>query len=404
MNTPETLKSDKNPQSPAAGIKLSALLLFATLPLLLLGLAGAWMITSDPLQLFNTAAPPVENLTFERVILDDNGIRLKVRAGGSEPMKIAQVQVDSAYWKFSQTPPGPLPRMSSAWLQIPYPWVAGDTHTINIVTNTGITFKYVIDVAIQTPTNLVGGLRAQAILGTFVGILPVAIGLLFFPLMRKLGREGMRFLLTMTLGMLVFLLIDTLEGALDFAVRASAAFQGTGMVLLVAGTTCLALIAIGRRQGSPSGLALATFISLGIGLHNLGEGLAIGSALSAGSAGLGAFLIMGFSIHNITEGIAIAAPMVRIKRPTILIFFGLALLAGAPAIGGIWLGSYAIAPQWAALALAIGTGAILQVLFEVGSYVIAQDQDKGLPLDRYALTGFIVGIGFMYFTAMVIKI
>lgn len=391
------------PQAPPA-TKLSTLILYSLLPLLLLALAGAWMITSDPLKIFNTSAPPVENLTFERVILDDNGIHLKVRAGGSEPMVIAQVQVDDAYWQFTQRPPGPLPRLSSVWLDISYPWVSGDAHAINIVTNSGATFEHVIDVAIQTPTHQVGSFQAQVILGAFVGILPVVIGLMFYPLMRRLGGDGIRFLLAMTIGMLAFLLIDTLAEALEFAGEAAAAFQGTAMVLLIAAITCMTLIFIGRKNGVPSGLALATFIALGIGLHNLGEGLAIGAALSAGSAGLGAFLIMGFSIHNVTEGIAIAAPITRAKQPTLITFAGLALLAGAPAIAGIWLGSFAISPQWAALALAIGTGAILQVLFEVGSYIARENDNKGFGLDRYAITGFIIGSAFMYITAMVIKI
>lgn len=401
MTSSQNAKTD---QTPPSETKLSSLILFAALPLLLLALAGAWMMTSDPLRLFNSSAPPVENLTFERVILNDTGIHLKVRAGGSQAMIIAQIQVDDAYWSFTQSPPGPLPRLKSAWLDIPYPWVAGDAHAINLVTNTGATFSHDIDVAIETPINQVGGMQAQVILGTFVGILPVAVGLMFFPLMRRLQREGMRFLLALTCGMLAFLLIDTLNEAVEFADKAAAAFQGTTMVLLVASIVCLALIALGRRHGSPSGLALATFIALGIGLHNLGEGLAIGSALAAGSAGLGAFLILGFSIHNITEGIAIAAPMVRTRQATIMIFIGLALLAGAPAIVGIWLGSYAIAPHWAAFALSIGTGAILQVLFEVGTYTLRQNSDAGINLDRYALAGFIIGAAFMYLTAMAIKI
>ena len=109
--------------------------------------------------------------------------------------------------------------------------------------------------------------------------------------------------------MLVFLLVDTLEGAIEAAAAAAAAFQGTAMVLFVTGTVCLGLIAFGRKQGSPSGLALATYIAFGIGLHNLGEGLAIGASFSAGEVALASFLVLGFAIHNVTEGIAIAAPI-----------------------------------------------------------------------------------------------
>lgn len=379
------------------------LALYISLPLLLLVVAGAWLIASDPLGLFNTLAPPVENLTIERVYLDDSGIHLKVRAGGDEGITIAQIQIDDAYWAFTQQPAGPLSRISSAWINIPYPWIEGDAHVIKLVTNSGATFTHTVEVAIATPRGQTGRLANQAIIGGFVGILPVAIGLLFFPLMRTLQQQGMRFFLALTCGMLAFLLIDTLEAALEFGRQASPAFQGTAMVLLVAGMVFLSLIAYGRRKGLPSGLALASYVALGIGLHNFGEGLAIGAALAAGSAGLGAFLVIGFTVHNLTEGIAIAAPMVR-KMPPLSVFVALALLAGAPAIPGIWLGSLAIAPHWAALAMAIATGAILQVLFEVGSYSLRGEIGGRISLDRYVMGGLAFGISFMYLTALAIKI
>jgi len=380
------------------------IVLSIAVPIMLLVAAGAWLITSDPLDLFDTSgAPPVEKLTFERVYLDETGINLKVRAGGDQPMIIAQVQVDDAYWQFTQSPSGPLTRVASAWINVPYPWVLGEVHLVRLVTNTGVTFEYLIEVAIEIPTGQAGSMRAQAIIGAFVGLVPVAIGLMFFPLMRTMGREGMRFFMALTIGMLAFLLLDTLEAALEFGRSAAPAFQGASLVYLVAGMTFLGLVAIGRRKGAPSGLALAFFVSLGIGLHNFGEGLAIGTALAAGAAGLGAFLVIGFTVHNLTEGIAIAAPLVK-KKPPMWVFAGLVILAGAPAIPGIWLGSFAIEPQWAALALAIATGAILQVLFEVGSYSMRSEKGGRLVIDRYGLAGLTFGIVFMYITALVIQV
>ena len=128
-------------------------------------------------------------------------------------------------------------------------------------------------------------------------------------------------------------------------------------------------MAVSRRRGRPTGVALAGYIALGIGLHNLGEGLAIGAAFAAGAAGLGTFLVMGFTLHNITEGIGIAAPILKV-RPPLSTFAGLALLAVGPAVIGMWIGSLAYAPQWSALALAIGAGAILQVIVEVGALLM----------------------------------
>lgn len=381
-----------------------AYLLWIAAPLAVLGLAIVWLISADPLSGFRNGAPPVEKLTFERTILGPDGIRVLVRAGGSEPMTIAQLQVDDAYWQFTQQPPGPIARGAAAWIEAPFPWVLGEAHAITIVTNTGATFEHEIAVAVPTPTRESVSFASQAVLGAFVGILPVAIGLMFYPALRGIGRGGMTFLLSLTVGLLAFLLVDALEDALELAGEAAALFQGPAMVVLAAAASFLLLMAVGRRSGTPTGLALATFIALGIGLHNLGEGLAIGAAFASGAAGLGTFLMLGFTLHNITEGIGIAAPIVKV-RPPLWTFAALTLLAGGPAVVGLWVGSLAYAPQWSALALAIGAGAILQVIVEVKSMLVRQRSEGSRALlAPSAMAGLAVGVGFMYATAMLVKI
>ena len=376
-------------------------LLWLLLPFAVLGLAVLWLLQADPLQNFRNGAPPVEQLTIERTLLNSDGLSLLVRAGGSEDMKIAQVQVDAAYWEFTQDPPGSIPRGDAAWVKLPFPWVLGEAHNVTFVTNTGATFEHPIAVAVPTPPATPGALLSQATLGAFVGILPVVIGLLFYPALRGAGPQVMTFLLAMTVGLLAFLLIDTVVEALEFAEKSAAVFQGPIMVVLTALASFLVLLGIGRRQGSPTGLALATFIAIGIGLHNLGEGLAIGAAFAAGSAGLGTFLVIGFTLHNITEGIGIAAPILKV-RPSIGTFVGLALLAGGPAVIGIWIGSLAFGPQWTALFLAIGAGAIAQVVVEVCSY-IARDKGSSALLSASSFSGLGVGVALMYVTAMLVK-
>jgi zinc transporter ZupT len=373
------------------------------LPLAALLIATIWLINSDWLRSFDAGAPPVERLTFERTVLDADGIHLYVRAGGSEPVTIAQVTVDDAFWAFSQDPIGPLDRLSAAWLHIPYPWVLGETHEIKLRTNTGLAFTKTIEVAVPTPAAEIGLLRPQALLGAFVGIVPVAIGMLFFPALQRFGTRGLNFVLALTIGLLGFLLIDTLQEALDLGSEAAEAFQGQAMVLLAAATAFLVLIVVGRRGGTPTGLALATYIALGIGLHNFGEGLAIGAAFAAGIAGLGTFLVLGFTLHNVTEGIGIVAPLID-KRPPLWMFAALAMLAGGPAVPGIWLGSLSFSPQWAALALAIGAGAILQVIVEVAAYLARHAERRGANwLSTSTIAGFIVGLGVMYLTAVLVK-
>ena len=372
-------------------------LLLVLAPLAAMLGAFVWIASLDPLRGFNNGAPPVEALTVERTILDGSGISLRVRAGGSEAMVVAQVAV-------TQEPAGPIARGEAVWLRIPYPWVLGEAHHVNLLTNTGATFGHEIGVAVSTPSPTWGQLRLQAVIGAIVGLLPVALGLMFYPAMKGVGRRGMNFLLALTGGLLAFLLIDTISEALELSAEAAAIFQGSAMVWLSALASFLLLMAIGRWRGNPEGIALAFYIALGIGLHNFGEGLAIGGAFAAGSAGLGTFLVLGFALHNVTEGIGIAAPMLR-ARPNLWTFAALTLLAGGPAILGMWAGSLAYAPQWSALALAVGAGAILQVMVEVSAYLVRQNADRQAALmSPVVLVGFLGGIAFMYATAALIKI
>src|SRR3546814_101387 len=130
---------------------------------------------------------------------------------------------------------------------------------------------------------------------------------------------------------------------------------------------------------------------------------AIGSAFATGAAALGTFLVLGFTLHNVTEGIGIVAPLVE-SRIRIATFVGLALLAGLPAVAGVWLGSYAFAPHWAALALAMGAGAILQVLVEVGGLLIRQARRRGASWAApSAVAGAVLGVSVMYGTALLVQ-
>ena len=374
------------------------------LPLVVLAAALWWVFAADPMRSFNNGAPPVETLTFERTILDDTGIRVLVRAGGSEPMTIAQVQVDEAYWLFTQDPPGPIQRGATAWIHIQYPWVVGEAHRVVALTNTGTAFEHEIPVAVPTPQATATQLWPQALVGLIVGVLPVAVGLLFYPALRGVGQSGMTFLLALTVGLLAFLLVDMSIEALELAAESAPLFQGAGLVILAGAASFLILFAIGRRRGVPAGLALAFYIALGIGLHNFGEGLAIGAAFAAGAAGLGTFLVAGFAIHNVTEGIGIAAPILKV-RPPLWSFVALAALAGLPAVFGMWIGSLAYEPQWSALALAIGAGAILQVIIEVGAFLMrSSDKGRAAFFSPAAMGGLLAGLAFMYLTAALIKI
>lgn len=374
------------------------------LPLVLLAAVISIFLTINPLAPLQVSAPPIEKLTVERTVLDDQGISMLVRADGSEPMQIAQIQVDGAYWQFTQDPPDALPRLSTAWIHLPYAWVEGEAHKINVITSTGTGFGHEIAVAVPTPKMSPPRLLAYALLGLYVGILPVGLGMLFYPVLKTISGQGMTFLLALTIGMLAFLFVDTVAEAIEKAANIASAFSGSTLVWIITAVSFLAVFTIGRRIGKPpEGTELATYLALGIGIHNLGEGLAIGAAFAVGEAALGSLLVIGFTLHNVTEGIGIAAPLVE-SRPKLTTLIGLTALAGLPAVIGTWLGAFAFSPIWAVLFLAIGAGAILQVIVEVGAYLVRTAYKLGgWWLSKVSLAGFSLGLAVMYATALLVS-
>ncbi len=376
----------------------------ALLPLGLLALFAAAFLILRPLDRLTENVPPIETLVVERTALGPDGIAVWVRAGGSAPLSIAQVQVDGAYWQFTQTPPGPLSRLESARIDLPYPWVEGETHHLKFITSTGVSFEHTIAVAVPTPALSAGHLVLYGAVGFLVGVVPVALGMMFYPVIRSAGRRPLEFVLALTIGLLVFLLVDTLQEGLEVAAGAASSLQATAVVWLAALVTFVALLVIGRRGGRvPAGVQLALFIALGIGLHNLGEGLVIGASFATGAAALASFLIVGFALHNVTEGVGIAAPLVE-ARPPLRVFAGLAALAGLPAVLGTWAGAYAFSPHWAALCFGVGAGAILQVVVEVAAYLHRQASGAGASaLSGTTLAGFAGGLAIMYATAILVS-
>ena len=379
--------------------------LLALLPLLLLIALVAGFLALDPLSFFRGAFPPLEELAIQRVTFPAPGsIRLEVINGGPDPVTIAQVTVDDAYWQFTISPDNTLSRLESAVIDIPYPWVDGEPLPISLVTTTGVTFPAGVDVAVQSPTTNGRTLLAYALLGIYVGVIPVALGMLWYPFMRRVDRKWMNAILALTIGLLVFLFVDTLFEALELAALAPGVFQGVPVVFFGVLLSLGVLLAVGRRSGEQTPQRVAALIALGIGLHNFGEGLAIGAAFATGAAALGSFLVVGFTLHNITEGVGIVAPLTRVKRPPLHVFLLLALLAGGPAILGTWIGGLAFSPFLAAIFLSIGAGAILQVIWEV-SRLLTRDARAagGSALTWLNFGGLAAGILIMYLTAFLVK-
>jgi zinc transporter ZupT len=383
------------------------LIVLALLPLVLLAGLLVWIVRSGPVEAIRGGeVPPVEVLRVERVELTPGEILVSVLNDGPDPSTIAQVQVDEAYWSFAQEPAGELSHLGRARLRIPYPWVAGEAHAIRLVTSTGVAFDHEIPVAVATPRPSWSALWVFALIGIYVGVVPVALGLLWHPLVGRLGPRAMDFLLALTLGLLLFLLVDSLHEGLEAAGDLPGSFQGVALLTFGVGAAYLALETLGAwlsRRKSVLGAAWVTslLMATGIGLHNFGEGLAIGASLALGEVALGTLLILGFTLHNTTEGLAIVAPLAG-SRVSIGRLALLGLIGGVPTIAGAWLGGFVYSPVWSVLFLGLGAGAIAQVIVQIARGVAA-----GRPMASYLKSGPVVaglffGFAVMYSTGMLI--
>lgn len=375
------------------------------LPLLLLGaVIYLFLSTGGGLRLSSPA--PVEALTFGQPVLEPGHIELPLRNNSPEALTVAQVVINEAVWPFTIEPGATIPRLGTATIHLDYGWVLAEAYGITVFTSNAIAFETEIPVAFTTPALQTRTLLSFTLIGVYVGVIPVYLGLLWFPALRTLGRKWMVFLMAFTAGLLLFLGLDTLAEALEQAARVPGPFQGIGLVGIGVTGTVLLLYAISARQERierPEGsrrLAVAYMIALGIGLHNLGEGLAIGAAYNVGEIALGAFLVVGFILQNITEGLAIIAPLLR-ERPGLGQLALLGLIGGAPAIVGAWIGAFTPSPTLAVLFLAIGTGAILEVIYEIVKLVRSDLQKESMPLVIFS--GAMAGMAVLWVTGLLIK-
>jgi zinc transporter ZupT len=382
--------------------------LLGILPLLLLAgmiyFIGNWGTGVEEKQ-----AAPIEVLNIERIIMTDNGFELRVLNSGPEELTVAQVAVDDAFWNATYSPSPTIKRFEKATVSIPYPWVEGDPHEIKLITENGLIFTGEVAAAMKTPEADTNRFLQYSLIGFYVGVVPVGLGLLWFPFMRRFSSRGIQGVLAFTVGLLFFLAVDTVQEGMELGAEAPGIFQGTGLVWFGALLSFLFLIAVDQasskksKLNSDSGKRVAYKIAGGIGLHNLGEGLAIGAAFAAGEAALGTFLIIGFTLHNITEGVGIAAPLLK-TRPTFKTFLALAVMGGGPAILGTWIGGFVFNQTLAALFFGIGAGAIAQVIYVIFKMILRDSKAEGTPSISWINYGSIaLGIIVMYVTALLVN-
>lgn len=371
------------------------------LPIVLLGIVIA---ASGSLGLTSlTGQFPTEEVSIERMTFQQNAIVLDVRNVGPIDSTVTTVFVNDAIWDFQANPGPQLARFATARITIPYQWVEGEPYTVMI--NTGpsnLKFTKTVDIAILTPRPNLASVLDLAMIGVIVGVIPVFLGLLWFPFLRRIGSQWMNYLLGITVGLLVFLGVDSIAEAVETAGELPGAFGGFGLIATgLAGTFLgLAIVsdrAIGMKKEKDRArlFTIAYLVSLGIGLHNLGEGLAIGGAFALGAVALGSRLILGFTIHNTTEGLAILSPIIR-QPATIPQLGAMGLIAGVPTIFGAWIGGYVQIDIMAVLFLSIGAGAILEVVYEIFRQV------RSGMTSLHGYSGIITGLIVMYATALLV--
>ena len=353
---------------------------------------------------FGIALPEI---TIEKVDFIDSEIQATVRNTGPIPVQVVVADVNDRIQPAAVEPDGYLERYETTLVRIPFEWNEAEPYRIGITIDDGTRFEKEIESAAFALEFTPDLAIFFAIIGTYVGIIPVMIGLLWLPFIKKISKQKYHFFLALTAGLLLFLAIDSIEESIEVSNENLAnSFNGALLVSTVVVLSFLALYYVGNKIISKSDslhfskpVAIGLMISIGIGLHNFGEGLAIGAAVGIGSIAFSTFLIVGFALHNTTEGIAIAAPMSRGK----LMIGKLAimgLIAGSPAIFGAWIGGFAYSPFTSVVFLAIGAGAIFQVILVLLKWI--QKENDGNLSNLPVVSGFAIGMLVMYFTSILV--
>jgi zinc transporter, ZIP family len=424
-------KEERSIYRQISGKKLIA---FAIIPFVVLT-AMILFLFSPIGQSFLNSGVPMPEVTIEKIEFQEGRIVAFIRNTGPVDITIAQADINDRIHLAAIEPSRSLPRLTEAQVIIPFPWNPAEPYEVGITTSDGVRFSKNVEAAAQVLTPNVEQVLLFAIIGAYVGIIPIMIGLLWYPFIRRLSTNKYNFFLSLTAGLLVFLGIDAvLESNEIISENVAAIFNGQVLIVMVVIVSFLVLLyaseTLTQRAAkksvsanysssslSSSGsttpqqqqqelikpLAISLMIAIGIGLHNFGEGLAISAAVLLGKAALGTFLIVGFTLHNTTEGLAIVAPIAKSGQVMIRKLIVMGFIAGAPTIAGAWIGGFLYSPLAAVIFLSVGAGAIFQVVYSVASWISRTSKHNRMTLiNTSTIAGFAIGMLIMYTTGLLI--
>lgn len=380
------------------------LVLSAIIPIIILAGMIAYIFgPGSNLLSFGIQRPQV---SLEKIDFLDSKIIVTVRNTGHVDTEVAQADINDRIQPAAIEPHKNLHRFETAKVIIPFEWNRGEPYQVGLTLNDGQRFTKSIISAELSPKPDIQLASYFALIGTYVGIIPVMIGLLWFPFIARMSKNKYKFFLALTAGLLLFLGIDSIKESLELSLKSlSGTFNGPLLVATIVVISFLALFYTAEKLASridsriTKPVALGLMIAVGIGLHNLGEGLSIGAAVGLGEIALSTFLIVGFTLHNTTEGIAIAAPMAR-GKPMIWKLAAMGIIAGSPAIFGAWIGGFVYSPFAAVVFLSVGAGAIFQVVISIMNWI--KEEGEKTITNAAVASGFAVGMMVMYLTSIII--
>jgi zinc transporter, ZIP family len=413
-----------------------------------------FLLFSPTFQSFINSGIPLPEVAIEKIEFRENPSQIIafIRNAGPTEITIAQADVNDRIHAAAIEPSKTLSRLSDAKVMIPFFWNPAEPYEVGITTDDGTRFSKTIEAAALAPNPDSGQIIFFAVIGIYVGIIPVMIGLLWYPFIRSMSRNKYNFFLSLTAGLLVFLGIDALIESNELATdNVSSIFSGQMLIIIVTTISFIGLLyasekltqrAIKKSMSTAAAetastyipysnstatsssqtksqvdqremqelvrpLAISLMIAIGIGLHNFGEGLAIGAAVLLGEIALSTFLIIGFTLHNTTEGLAIVAPLAKSRKLMLRRLVLMGMIAGAPTIAGAWIGGFLYSPIAAIIFLSVGAGAIFQVVYSIGSWVLrpTSENEKSsriVAVNIFTIAGFAIGMLIMYVTGLLV--